>query len=692
MEAPPPLLSAAPPAPAAASTVAVYADSVDSSPRSRHTDSWDTEPPPPQPPQKLRLMCSYGGHIVPRPHDKSLCYIGGDTRIIVIDRHTSLSDLRHRLSKTLLNNQLFSLKYQLPSEDLDSLISVTTDEDLENMVEEYDRLNNPGGMKPGRLRLFLFPQSSANIEQLLVETASTKSDDWFFNALNGKASTLSAAASDRGFSESSSVNCLLGLDDESVGKATAAGKDAEGQIEGPKVGGNGNSGTNQDVHSVPDSPMLETTSSFGSTSSSPSVANLPPIRVHLDENPKMGALGIEDQFQQMTVGVAANVNFAVTPKTEEGGGFMAAGVAAGAVVAGVPMVVGGDPPNRVISDDERSDPGGYRRVQQIQPQVQAQMQLQQQQQQQISQAQFQQKQSGGFELASPDSVSSEGSIKNPLSRQRQPVYQEQIIQIQSGNNMVAANPADLKSGDQNANKIQMQQQVQESGYVISNQYDQNHPQMHHPQQFVHSGNQYIPAGAMPYASYYSVYPSQQQQHHQHQPVLDQQQFYFVPARQPQAYNMPVQQQGYSEMAPNAPSSRPQASPAAAVAPHVAYSQQVNAPSSKPEMAAGVYRTAAGAAQHMVQVPSSQQHQPQYVGFTQIHHPSQMMAPSSASNAAYTYEFTDPAQTQMYYTQAMPPQFSAQYQTMTSAPQGISPDASSQASSENMKQQVRTMQQ
>ncbi|KAG6437413.1 hypothetical protein SASPL_102329 [Salvia splendens] len=34
----------------------------------------------------------------------------------------------------------------------------------------------------------------------------------------------------------------------------------------------------------------------------------------------------------------------------------------------VPVVVGGDPPNRVVSDDERLDPGGYKRVQQIQPQ------------------------------------------------------------------------------------------------------------------------------------------------------------------------------------------------------------------------------------------------------------------------------------------------------------------------------------
>ncbi|RVW74823.1 hypothetical protein CK203_053842 [Vitis vinifera] len=35
------------------------------------------------------------------------------------------------------------LKYQLPGEDLDALISVTNDEDLEHMMLEYDRLCRP---------------------------------------------------------------------------------------------------------------------------------------------------------------------------------------------------------------------------------------------------------------------------------------------------------------------------------------------------------------------------------------------------------------------------------------------------------------------------------------------------------------------------------------------------------------------
>ncbi|KAM1717231.1 hypothetical protein ACFX11_025091 [Malus domestica] len=128
-----------------------YPDSVDSSPRSCNVDTWD-DPLPQVLGAKLRLICSYDSHI-PRPHDKSLCYVGGESRIIVVERHSILFDLCSRLSQTLFNGRCFSLKYQLPNEDLDSLISVTTDEDLDNMVEEYDRTASASPHKPSRLRL-----------------------------------------------------------------------------------------------------------------------------------------------------------------------------------------------------------------------------------------------------------------------------------------------------------------------------------------------------------------------------------------------------------------------------------------------------------------------------------------------------------------------------------------------------------
>jgi len=71
-----------------------------------------------------------------------------------------------------------------------------------------------------------------------------------------------------------------------------------------------------DVHYVPDSLVMETSSSFGSTSSSPSLANLPHIRVHVEDGGSGGVraqqqqqqqdqkvLGIDEQFAQMVVRV-----------------------------------------------------------------------------------------------------------------------------------------------------------------------------------------------------------------------------------------------------------------------------------------------------------------------------------------------------------------------------------------------------
>ncbi|XP_071689884.1 protein PAL OF QUIRKY-like [Rutidosis leptorrhynchoides] len=221
---------------------------------------------------KLRLMCCNGGHIVPRPHDKTLCYIGGETRMISVESNITLLDLTQRLSKTLIQQSSqttsFTIKYQLPSEDLDSLISVTTDEDLENMIEEYERLTSSSSTavgKSSRLRLFIFPNNPESVNSIgsILEN-SAKSDDWFVNALNGTNS---------GFSNTSSGNnCLLNLDDDDGDNILPPEKTSNYKN---AIGVDMNS-SGQDVHSVPNSPMLDTTSSFGSASSTPSLSNLPP--------------------------------------------------------------------------------------------------------------------------------------------------------------------------------------------------------------------------------------------------------------------------------------------------------------------------------------------------------------------------------------------------------------------------------
>ncbi|XP_055809642.1 uncharacterized protein LOC129879921 [Solanum dulcamara] len=623
-----------------------YADSADSSPGSHHTDSWDDQHPPSHTAAavtgtggKLRLMCSYGGHIFPRPHDKTLCYVGGDTRIFVANRNTSLTELSDRLSKTLLGGQPFCLKYQLQNEDLDSLISVTSDEDLENMIDEYDRMSSSS--KISRLRLFLFPSKIDSWNPSiggLIRDSSVKSEDWFVNILNG---ANNSTASTKVFSESSSVNCLLGLDDD-LGNANF--KEVEPQLD-MKNRGNNVKVNIHDVQSVPDSPMVETTSSFGSGSSMPSLANLPPIRVHVEENQKGG--GIEEQFSQMTVGVKQ--------KNEEGGFLGLASSPAAPTVVVPATVVSGVP---VVEQT-----------------------LQQQQPQQL-----QPNPVIPSDLPSPDSVSSEGS-----GRQRHYFYQEPGVHFQSGSGRISGNSVDLNMSD-SIGRVQVKQQVQDGGggYALPVQYDQ-HPQMLQPQQYVHAG-QYIqrtPSGHVPVTSYYPMYPSQHQTHMQHPNLEHQYPVYFIPARPGQGYSLPLQQTNYTEPAQTVPPTCSQ-TPPTMVNPSAAYNPPRNPPSSNPEMVAGTYRTLAAAAPQLVQITPGQ-HQPQYMNYSQIHYPSQSIRPTSATTANYAYDFADPAHAKMYYSQPLAPQLAAQYQTMTSAPAVSFTETSSQLPVENSKQQIRTSQ-
>ncbi|KAL3640751.1 hypothetical protein CASFOL_015719 [Castilleja foliolosa] len=268
------------------------------SPRSRPAAAeWDDNinnlPPVPGAAAKLRLMCSYGGHIIPRPHDKSLSYIGGDTRIVVADRRSSLSELHSRLSQTLLNGRHFTLKYQLPAEDLDSLISLSTDEDLDNMIEEYDRTatistTSASPLKPpSRLRLFLFPsmpETAASMGSLLDDA---KSETWFVDALNG------AGLLPRGLSESAAIDTLLDL--EAQNEESSLGNNVK------QVVGKSNNDQNQvEMVSIDSPPMVETNSSFESSSSSPSMANLPPIKVRGGEVYMMMA-GLDEQFSHVSI-------------------------------------------------------------------------------------------------------------------------------------------------------------------------------------------------------------------------------------------------------------------------------------------------------------------------------------------------------------------------------------------------------
>ncbi|KAL4586967.1 hypothetical protein LXL04_011615 [Taraxacum kok-saghyz] len=93
----------------------------------------------PKPPTiaTIKFLCSYGGRILPRYPDGKLRYHGGQTRVLAVVRSISFSELMVKLGE--LCGKTVSLRCQLPTEDLDALVSITSDEDLVNLVEEYDR-------------------------------------------------------------------------------------------------------------------------------------------------------------------------------------------------------------------------------------------------------------------------------------------------------------------------------------------------------------------------------------------------------------------------------------------------------------------------------------------------------------------------------------------------------------------------
>ncbi|XP_078434397.1 uncharacterized protein LOC144705534 [Wolffia australiana] len=124
------------------------------------------EPAIPSPENKLKLLCSFGGKILPRPSDKLLRYVGGETRLVAVPRSVSFAELRTKMA-SVFNAGGVSIRYQLASDDLDALVSVTCDEDVDHLLDEHDLAHHGHGhghghgrSSPSRVRVFLFPAAA----------------------------------------------------------------------------------------------------------------------------------------------------------------------------------------------------------------------------------------------------------------------------------------------------------------------------------------------------------------------------------------------------------------------------------------------------------------------------------------------------------------------------------------------------
>ncbi|KAG6536047.1 hypothetical protein ZIOFF_001085 [Zingiber officinale] len=102
---------------------------------------------------RLKFVCSYGGRILPRYTDGKLRYFGGDTRVFAVDRSAAFSELQEKM-RDFCGWTAVGVRCQLPTEDLDALVSIKSDEDLFNLVELYDLAGRQ------KIRAFLFPLAS----------------------------------------------------------------------------------------------------------------------------------------------------------------------------------------------------------------------------------------------------------------------------------------------------------------------------------------------------------------------------------------------------------------------------------------------------------------------------------------------------------------------------------------------------
>ncbi|KAL0709583.1 hypothetical protein Bca4012_016561 [Brassica carinata] len=218
---------------------------------------------------KLRVVCRYGGSIV------SQRYVGGDTRIVAVppSAETSFASLVSHLAVKLGMSHDFKVKYQLPDQEfLDSLISVETDEDVQIMMEEHGYLTcEPSSVPKTRVRLFLFPSKGSEggaggSQGGLAQCKAAADVDWL-GVGESKPEVAKAAVLQHPKTETWFVDALKGAKMMQAGRNNSGGGGS----------GDGNGG-------ICGQEMVETNSAFGSSSSSVSSSNLPPVKGSGEDN------------------------------------------------------------------------------------------------------------------------------------------------------------------------------------------------------------------------------------------------------------------------------------------------------------------------------------------------------------------------------------------------------------------------
>ncbi|CAK9135273.1 unnamed protein product [Ilex paraguariensis] len=199
--------------------------------------------------KKVKFLCSFGGKILPRPSDGALRYVGGQTRIISVKRDVRFSELVQKMVDICGQNMV--IKYQLPDEDLDALVSVSCSDDLENMMDEYEKLFERSSDGSAKLRLFLFSASELDSGGVLQFKNLHDSGQRYVEAVNGVMDVLPSSITRKESMASATSTQNTDLSGTEVLDSLSHG---QGDVTGPPSTGvlspRGNFTTSQEIASI----------------------------------------------------------------------------------------------------------------------------------------------------------------------------------------------------------------------------------------------------------------------------------------------------------------------------------------------------------------------------------------------------------------------------------------------------------
>ncbi|XP_039010586.1 uncharacterized protein LOC120139450 [Hibiscus syriacus] len=144
----------------------------------------------------VKFLYSYGGIILPRSTDGKLRYVGGHTRVLSVDRSISFTELMVKLVEFC--GYSVTLRCQLPEGDLDFLISIKSDEDLTNIIDEYDEAALISKSAPSKIRAILSPPES--LKKISSLPSDTSSINMSSSKSSGSCSPVKATLCRRSFS------------------------------------------------------------------------------------------------------------------------------------------------------------------------------------------------------------------------------------------------------------------------------------------------------------------------------------------------------------------------------------------------------------------------------------------------------------------------------------------------------------